>query len=181
MLEKNETKNQYDALLKFGDRVISDAKERLKAKHKINTGALLQSLSYEVIYKDDKLHVNFKMMPYGTFVDKGVGGANPSAMKTGIQKAPNSPYKFGSGSNNGGLTNAIKKWTAQKGLSPRINQSVKSMNFAITRSIYLQGISPTLFFTKAYNAEQKKMIGYVAQGLLEDGSKSFINNINIKK
>ena len=51
----------------------------------------------------------FEMEDYGKFQDKGVRGAASS------QRAPNSPYRFGSGTGKkGGLTNSIRAWVQQK-------------------------------------------------------------------
>jgi hypothetical protein len=89
------------------------------------------------------------MEEYGAFVDEGVQGK----MTTSI--APNSPFRFGSGSGKkGGLTKAIEKWIKRKGIKGRGKDgrfiTDKSLTFLISRSIYQHGIKPSLFFTKPF-------------------------------
>ena len=97
------------------------------------------------------------MDDYGTFVDLGVKG------KTSSNKAPNSPYQFGSGTGKkGGLTKGINKWVKQKGFQFRDKKgrflSYDSTAYLITRSIFHKGIKPSLFFTKPFEAGYKKYI-----------------------
>ena len=89
------------------------------------------------------------MEAHGVFQDKGVKG------KTSSTKAPNSPFKFGSGTGKkGGLTNGIQKWVKQKRFQFRDEQgrfmSYNSTAFLITRSIYNKGLKPSMFFTKPF-------------------------------
>jgi hypothetical protein len=98
------------------------------------------------------------MDDYGMFVDKGVKG------KTSSAKAPNSPYKFGTGTGKkGGLTQGINKWVKQKGFQFRDKKSGRFLSYdstayLITRSIFNKGIKPSLFFTKPFEAGYKKYI-----------------------
>ena len=89
------------------------------------------------------------MEEHGIYQDKGVKG------KTSSTKAPNSPFKFGSGTGKkGGLTNGIQKWVKQKRFQFRDEQgrfmSYNSTAFLITRSIYNKGLKPSMFFTKPF-------------------------------
>ena len=95
------------------------------------------------------------------FVDKGVKGADPYALPEyarwhGKNKAPNSPYQFGSMKSRG-LKQAINRWTIQKGLKGVRDKKTgrflprKSMQFMINRSIYLSGLEASMFFTGPYN------------------------------
>jgi len=98
------------------------------------------------------------MDDYGMFVDKGVKGKSSSA------KAPNSPFKFGSGTGkSGGLTQGINKWVKQKRFQFKDRKTGKFMSYEstaylITRSIFHNGIKPSLFFTKPFEAGYKKYI-----------------------
>jgi hypothetical protein len=90
------------------------------------------------------------MEDYGAYVDQGVQGKSSSS------KAPNSPFKFGSGSGRkGGLTQGISKWVQQKQIQFRDRKSGKFLSyqstaFLITRSVYNKGIKPSLFFTRPF-------------------------------
>jgi hypothetical protein len=94
---------------------------------------------------------------YGNFVDKGVRGKSSSA------KAPNSPYRYGTGSGKkGGLTKGINEWVKRRGIQFRDRKSgrylsYKSTSFLIARSIYQKGVKPSLFFTKPFVAAFKRL------------------------
>ena len=146
----------------FRDYVIKESKDNLKRTGHNNTSALANSIKGEVVTEGGFTIVGFTMANYGTFVDLGVKG------KTSSTKAPNSPYKFGSGKGkgNGGLTEGIKKWVKQKGFQFRSKEegskgrflSYDSTAYLITRSIFHKGIKPSLFFTKPFEAGYKKYI-----------------------
>jgi len=145
----------------FRDYVIRESKDNLKRTGHNNTSALANSIKGEIFTEDGFTIVGFTMANYGAFVDKGVKG------KTSSNKAPNSPFKFGSGSGQkGGLTAGIKKWVRQKGFQFRSKEegskgrflSYDSTAYLITRSIFNKGIKPSLFFTKPFEAGYKKYI-----------------------
>jgi hypothetical protein len=141
----------------FRDYVIREAKDNLKRTGHNNTSSLANSLKGEIVTDDNYAIVGFTMNDYGTFVDLGVKG------KTSSNKAPNSPYKFGSGTGKkGGLTQGINKWVKQKGFQFRDKRgrflSYDSTAYLITRSIFHKGIKPSLFFTKPFEAGYKKYI-----------------------
>jgi hypothetical protein len=145
----------------FRDYVIREAKDNLKRTGHNNTSSLSNSLKGEVVTEDNFTIVGFKMNDYGTFVDLGVKG------KTSSNRAPNSPYKFGSGTGKkGGLTQGILKWVKQKGFQFRSKEegskgrflSYESTAYLITRAIFHKGIKPSLFFTKPFEAGYKKYI-----------------------
>jgi hypothetical protein len=102
------------------------------------------------------------MEEYGAFVDEGVQGKRSSA------KAPQSPFRFGSGSGRkGGLREAISKWIERKGIQGRDNQgrfiSNKSLTTLISRSIYNKGIAPSMFFTKPFENAFKNLPDEIIQ------------------
>jgi len=142
----------------FRDYVIKEAKDNLTRSGHNNTSSLANSIKGEVIIDDKYSIVGFTMNDYGTFVDLGVKG------KTSSNKAPNSPYQFGSGKGRkGGLTQGINQWVKQKGFQFRDKKSgrflsYESTAYLITRSIFHKGIKPSLFFTKPFEAGYKKYI-----------------------
>ena len=153
--------NTYKTLVAFRDYVVLRAKNNLRGKD--NTGALANSLdNSKVIVSQNSFQLDFTMEQYGLFQDKGVKG------KTSSNKAPNSPYRFGSGSGKkGGLTEGINKWVRQKGFQFRQKEgkgtkgqflSYKQTAYLITRSIYHKGMKPTLFFTKPFKEGYDKYI-----------------------
>ena len=102
MLDKSFIKQSLDD---FGRYVVRESRKNLTRKKIGDRGHLYKSLNYEVKVSKNSFQWSFLMEDYGTFKDKGVKGKESS------KKAPNSPYKFGSGTGKkGGLTNAIDSW-----------------------------------------------------------------------
>ena len=145
----------------FRDYVIREAKDNLKRSKHNNTSFLVNSIKGELVTENDFTIVGFTMANYGMFVDQGVKG------KSSSEKAPNSEFQFGTGTGpKGGLTKGIQKWVRQKGFQFRSREegskgrflSYESTAYLITRSIFHNGIKPSLFFTKPFEAGYKKYI-----------------------
>jgi hypothetical protein len=145
-------------ITKFRDYVIQQSRSNLSKTGHNNSKSLYNSLKGEIVTENGFTIVGFQMADYGTFVDLGVKG------KTSSNKAPNSPYKFGSGTGKkGGLTKGINQWVKQKGFQFRDKKSGRFLSYdstayLITRSIFHKGIKPSLFFTKPFEAGYKKYI-----------------------
>lgn len=149
-----------DALIKkFRSYVIQQSRSNLTKGGKNVSSRLYNSIQSEVLKEDDYSLINFSMEDYGAYQDQGVKGKSKSA------KAPNSPFKFGSGNGRkGGLTEGIDKWVRQRGIQFRDKKtgkfiSYKSTAFIITRSIYQTGIRPSLFFTKPFEKAKNMYLG----------------------
>jgi hypothetical protein len=159
-MQLNETQK---ALEKFLKGTIADAKRNLQKQN--TSGKLSKSLKYSLKVAKNSIDVDIRMEQYGEFQDKGVNGVGPAGKdRFGNQKkvVRNGVYKFGSGSGEkGGLTRGIDKWMVRKGIAPRnengefINR--KNLKFLIARSIFRHGIKPSLFLTKAYQKNYKKL------------------------
>ena len=154
MQEKAEI---YKALDRFVKHVTSRAKANLTNGDRNVSKRLYNSIKGEVTINSERTTVKFFMEKYGDFQDQGVKGKNSSA------KAPNSPFKFGSGrGKEGGLTDSIQKWVEARRLQFKDRKTGKFMSYRataslITRSIYSKGLKPTLFFTKPYQAALKNL------------------------
>lgn len=154
MAEKAEI---YKALDRFVKHVTSRAKANLTNGDRNVSKRLYNSIKGEITINSERTTVKFFMEKYGDFQDQGVKGKNSSA------KAPNSPFKFGSGRGKaGGLTKSIEKWVEARRFQFKDRKSGKFMSyrataFLITRSIYSKGLKPTLFFTKPYQAALKNL------------------------
>ena len=146
-----------ETLEAFKKYVIQQSKSNLTKQGKKATGALYNSIKAESKVSPNSFELDFLMADYAEFVDKGVKG------KTSSTKAPNSPFKFGSGTGKkGGLTQGIDKWVKTKGIQFRDKDtgqflSYQSTAFLITRSIYNKGIKPSLFFTKPFEKGFKQL------------------------
>lgn len=161
-----QLKQTQEALNKFAKYVIQQSRSRLtKGRKKYgsynDTKKLYNSLDSDIKVSKNSFQLEFMMENYGVFLDKGVKG------KTSSSKAPNSPFRFGSGTGKkGGLTNGINKWVRRKGFQFRDKKgrfvSYDSTAFLISRSIYNKGTKPSLFFTKpferAFNNLPKELV-----------------------
>jgi hypothetical protein len=153
-----ELKNVEQVLRRFRDYVIQQSRSNLSKSDKNVSKELYNSLKGEIITENNFSIVGFSMAEYGQFQDQGVRG------KTSSAKAPNSPFKFGTGSGKkGGLTKSIDKWVRARGFQFRDKKSGKFMSYEqtgylISRSIFQKGIKPSLFFTKPFEAGYKKYI-----------------------
>ena len=149
--------NTQKTLERFRDYVIQQSRTNLTKGGKNVTSNLYSQLRGEVKAMPNSIGVYFEMPEYGQYQDKGVKG------KLSSLKAPNSPFKFGSGTGKkGGLTEGINKWVKARRIQFKRKDgkfmSYESTAFMITRSIYNKGIRPSLFFTKPFEAGYKKYI-----------------------
>ena len=150
-------KEVQNELNKFAKYVIQQSRSNLTKGGKNVSKDLYNSLGYKLEETTNGTSLGFEMDGYGNFVDKGVRGKSSSA------KAPNSPYRFGTGSGKkGGLTKGINQWVKRRGIQFRDRKSgrylsYKSTAFLIARSIYQKGVKPSLFFTKPFNAAFKRL------------------------
>ena len=157
----NQLKRAMD---KIGKRVVSNARKVLKKQKKVVTGTLSKSLFYTIDGSKDSIELNFEgTAPYWDFVEQGVQGLISN------KKAPDSPFKFGSGDFEGGgtLRGGIDRWVIQKPVGA-IRDSKgrfikrKQMVSAISGKIYNYGIAPPNYYAIALDngyKKSKKLIG----------------------
>ena len=163
----------------YGLNVVSAARNNLSKKD-VGSGPLADSLLSLVTEESDGSYlVTFLGEDYATFYDQGVQGATPEQMPSGsknrFNKAPLSPYHFGTGSSrgNGTLRGAIDKWAIKKGLDNTRNNlgqfiPRKSMIYLISRSIYLTGLKPSLFFTTLFDFYTRELEDKLEEALERD-------------
>jgi hypothetical protein len=147
MLKKQETLSTLEAFNKY---VIQQARTNLTKKDKNVSKKLYDSLKSKTKVNPNSIENYIEMEEYGQYLDLGVKG------KVSSQRAPNSPFKYGSGTGRkGGLTEGIRGWVKARRFQFRNKENGKFMSFEqtaqlITRSIYLKGTKPTLFFSKPF-------------------------------
>jgi hypothetical protein len=166
------------ALDKFKTSVIKQARTNLTKGDRNVSRKLYNSLKGEAKVYAKGYYLNFQMEEYGNYQDKGVKGKRSSS------RAPNSPYKFGSGKGKkGGLTEGIQRWVKARKFQFKDKRgkfmSYDSTAWLITRSIYAKGIRPTLFFTKPFEAAYKRLPQELVNDLKIDLEKIF--NYSIKQ
>lgn len=138
-----------DELNAFRKRVIQQAKSNLTKTGKNSSKRLYNSLDSNLNVSANSFQLDFSMAEYGEFVDKGVSG---------IKNKYNTPYSYKSKMP---PPSKLDKWIVRRGLAPRDNKGKllnrKSLQFLIARSIYRKGFKPSLFFTKPFENEYKKL------------------------
>ena len=146
-----------EALDKFKSYVIQQSRSNLSKLRKNSSKNLYNSLKGEVVNKDELHQVVFNMNYYGAFQDEGVSGK---------KKKYNTPYSYKSQGGKNGLKgmpppSKLDKWIVRKGIAPRDKKGKfidrKSLQFLIARGIFMNGIKPSLFFTKPYNDGLKRL------------------------
>jgi len=137
------------ALQKFRDMVVNEAKANLRNQGKDSSGKLSNSIEGTVKEMPNSIGLYFDMLPYGNFQDKGVSGT---------KKKFNTPYSY---TTKMPPPSKLDKWIVRKGIAPRSKtgkfQSRKGIQFAIARSIFYNGIKPSLFFTKPFEKAFKTL------------------------
>ena len=136
-------KNVQQELNRFAKYVITQSKANLTRDKKNSSKALYNSLDYDINVSPNSFSLSFLMEDYGVFQDKGVSG---------IKKKYNTPYSY---TNKMPPPSKMDKWIVRKGLKGVRGKdgkfiSRKSLQFMIARSIYNNGIKPSLFFTKPF-------------------------------
>ena len=154
-----EFDNIEEALNKYAKYVVQQAKSNL-TKDKKGSGDLYNSVKYVLDTESDAFLLAFLMEEYGAYVDEGVKGANPSLVKGGEQKAPNSKFKY---TNKMPPMQILADWAKSKNIRFRnakgqyAKGSNRSMGFALQKSIYAQGLRGNNFFTKPFEAVVQRL------------------------
>jgi len=135
--------NTLTGLQEFNARVIENARGNLSRLGKNASNALSKSIVGEAIVSDNSISNSISMEDYGIYQDQGVSGT---------KKKYNTPFKY---TNKQPPVGRFSKWSIRRGLAPRSKsgqfQNRRSLQFALARHIYEQGIKPTHFFTDAFN------------------------------
>jgi len=164
-----------EGLQAFGKAVVNSARFNLANDDKNVSKQLSDSINFEVLNPKEGLFiVEFVMLTYGLFQDKGVSGT---------KRRINSPYSFRSKGGKQGLKgmpppSKFDQWGVRRGIAPRDEKGKflprKSVNFAIARSVFERGIKPSLFFTKPFN----KYFEGLSKGILKEFNTEIITTIN---
>ena len=166
------------ALNAFGKYVVQQSRSNLTKGGKNSTSELYNSLSYVLGVKGDSVAI--LMEEYGKFQDKGVRGAGGVRKTTSSfnrrnnrgkiwkQKGGNSPYSFKEGVKPS--VKHFKDWSKRKGLSA----------FAVREAVYRQGIRPSMFFTKPFEAAFKRFPDEIIEAFSLDIEQLMKNTINNK-
>ena len=164
-MQQSELQNELN---KFRDYVVSQAKSNLTRQGKNSSKSLYNSIKGNVKANPNSFEMDFSMDEYGIYQDKGVSG---------IKKKYNTDFKY---TNKMPPAKAFDKWIVRKGLAPREKgkfKSRKSLSFAIARSVYYNGIKPSLFFTKPFEKAIKRLPDDLVEAFGLDAIKLFNNTV----
>jgi hypothetical protein len=137
------------ALDSFGKYIVQQAKNNLSKQRKTVSKKLYDSIGYKVKVSKNSIELDLSMEEYGKFVDLGVSGK---------KKHYNTPYKY---TTKMPPAKVFDKWVVRKGIAPRNKQgqlqSRKSITFAIAKSVFNNGIKPSLFISKPFENGLKRL------------------------
>jgi hypothetical protein len=155
-----------DLLAAYAKKFIEAAQRNLRAKQKIDTGALMD-MTFDVTYMGKSYMVTIgypkdsKAAEYWDFVNKGVAGVGKTLSR--------SPYKFKTKGASKKMIDAMQGWISRHNIRPSdkytisglekkrksirstVSQTTKlrSLATAFARSIKKKGIQPTNYFDNA--------------------------------
>ena len=152
------TKEVLEAYKKY---VIQQARSNLSKGNKNVSKQLYNQIKGEIVFENNYFLLGFSMPDYGFYQDEGVKGSNPSLVKNGKQKAPNSRFSFKSKLP---PSKVFELWAKQKNIRLRDEKgkykkgNYKTIGFILAKRVFAQGIKSSLFFTKPFEAGYKKYI-----------------------
>lgn len=163
--------NTHKELSRFAQNVVKFSRSNLTRQNKNTSKKLYNSMDFDLKVMPNSFALSFVMEAYGIFQDVGVKGKDPSKVRGGAktirgQQAPNSPYRFGSGTHKGTwniFVQSLTSWVKKKGYRFRDEKgkfkegSQKSLAELIASNIYYRGLKPSLFFTKPFEAAFKSL------------------------
>lgn len=163
--------NTHKELSRFAQNVVKFSRSNLTRQKKNTSKKLYNSMDFDLKVMPNSFALGFVMESYGIFQDLGVKGKDPSKVRGGAktirgQQAPNSPYRFGSGTHKGTwniFVQSLTSWVKKKGYRFRDEKgkfkegSQKSLAELIASNIYYRGLKPSLFFTKPFEAAFKSL------------------------
>ncbi len=142
--------NVTDELNRFAKYVVSQSRTNLTRSKKNASKQLYNSIEYKVKESKNSFQLEFLMEDYGIFQDKGVSG---------VKKKYNTPYSY---KDKMPPVKSLDKWIVKRNLKGVRGKdgkfiSRKSLQYMIARSIYNNGIKPSMFFTKPFEKAFKNL------------------------
>lgn len=153
----NKFTNTTAFIKRYGDQVETEIKNRLKNAGKFASGKLYKSIRHDVKIEKGQFVLRFFAEDYAKYVDKGVEGAKSKRAGEGGK----SIYKF---KDKMPPEKPFRSWLRKKGIP-------KDKSFAVRRSIYLYGITPTNFFTIPTTRRLKQFEKGVEENMIKDINK----------
>ena len=159
-----ELQDTRDILNSFAKYVIQQSRSNLSKDKKNVSKALYNSLDYKIISDKSGFILQFLMEEYGAYQDQGVSGT---------KRKYDTPFKY---TNKRPPAKAFDKWTVRKGIAPRDEGGKftkrKGLSFAIAKTIFEQGIRPSLFFTKPFEKRFETLPNELIAAFVNDAEKT---------
>jgi hypothetical protein len=159
----------------FGRFVVQQARSNLsKAKKNVNKD-LYNSIKFKVVPVAEGFSVQFFMLDYGAFVDKGVSGNKKIQEFTSWDnRKVASPFQY---TTKGPPIDIISKWIKQRGIKPKgtgrgrskkTGQYISGLAYLISRKIKRDGIKSLAFFQRPLGLGMKKIPANLLGAVSED-------------
>jgi hypothetical protein len=141
--------NVEDELNAFRKHVITEARKNLTRNKKNASKTLYNEMSSFLKVSKNSFELAFLMPIYGEFQDKGVSG---------VKKKYNTPFSYKSKMP---PSDVFEAWIKRKGIKGRDKRgrfiTHKSLSYLIARSVFNNGIKPSLFFTRPFELAYKRL------------------------
>ena len=153
--------NVEDELNAFRKHVITEARKNLTRNKKNASKTLYNEMSSFLNVSANSFELGFEMPIYGQFQDQGVSGK---------KKKYNTPFSY---TNKQPPAQIFEAWIKRKGIKGRDRGYTKkdgtkvkgtgrfithkSLSYLIARSVFNNGIKPSLFFTRPFELAYKRL------------------------
>ena len=173
--------NVENYLHSLGKYVVKQSRTMLtKAKKNVNKD-LYNSIEYKLVRDGDNFILQFYMLSYGKFVDKGVSGNKKiQEYTTWDKRKVASPFQY---KTKGPPIDIISKWIKQRGIKPegtgrgrskKSGQYISGLAYLISRAIKRDGIKSIAFFQRPLGLGLDKF----PTNLLDAVKKDIIDTLN---
>lgn len=161
-----------DMLSRFGSEVVSASRANFIRKNVTGRGS--RSIDYNLQAFPNSFQLEFSMEDYMEYQDKGVSGK---------KQTYNTPYRY---TNKMPPASAFDQWSIRRGLSGTRDAqgrfiARKSINYALARHIYNQGIKPSKFFTNAFNQAFRDLPDDIIEAYGLDAERLMETTLNANK
>lgn len=141
--------NVEDELNAFRKHVITEARKNLTRNKKNASKTLYNDMNSFLKISKNSFELGFEMPIYGQFQDQGVSG---------IKKKYNTPFSY---KKKMPPLDVFEAWIKRKGIKGRDKRgrfiTHKSLSYLIARSVFNNGIKPSLFFTRPFELAYKRL------------------------
>ena len=141
--------NVEDELNAFRKHVITEARKNLTRNKKNASKTLYNDMSSFLKVSKNSFELGFEMPIYGQFQDQGVSGK---------KKKYDTPFSY---KKKMPPSDVFEAWIKRKGIKGRDKRgrfiTNKSLSYLIARSVFNNGIKPSLFFTRPFELAYKRL------------------------